>query len=96
MILEILFMELRDICISSFQRTYKRLRHSCVRWEKYSNIERIIDYAKSSGYKEMVLDIIEPLQAVIHLYKKHGFTECEPYYHNPMDDVIYMRKELIN
>ena len=59
-------------------------------------IESIMDHAKASGYKEMVLDTIEPLQAAIHLYKKHGFVECEPYYHNPMDDVIYMRKELIN
>ena len=57
-------------------------------------IESIMDHAKASGYKEMVLDTIEPLQAAIHLYKKHGFVECEPYYQNPMDDVIYMNKEL--
>ena len=56
-------------------------------------IESIMDRAKASGYKEMVLDTIEPLQAVIHLYKKHGFVECEPYYY-PMDDVIYMSKRL--
>lgn len=31
----------------------------------------------------MVLDTIEPLKAAIALYKKHGFTECEAYYHNP-------------
>ena len=53
-----------------------------------------MDHAKASGYKEMVLDTIEPLQAAIHLYKKHGFVECNPYYHNPMDDVIYMSKVL--
>ena len=57
-------------------------------------IESIMDHAKASGYKEMVLDTIEPLQAAIYLYKKHGFTECDPYYHNPMDDVIYMSKAL--
>ena len=57
-------------------------------------IESIMDRAKASGYKEMVLDTIEPLQAAIHLYKKHGFVECEPYYYNPMDDVIYMSKIL--
>ena len=28
------------------------------------------------------------------IYKKYGFEECEPYYHNPMDDVVYMRKDL--
>ena len=58
-------------------------------------IERIMEHAKNSGYTEMVLDTIEPLEAAIHLYKKHGFTKCEPYYHNPMDDVIYMSKELV-
>ena len=58
-------------------------------------IESIMDHAKASGYTEMVLDTIEPLKAAIHLYKKHGFTECEPYYHNPMDDVIYMSRELV-
>jgi ribosomal protein S18 acetylase RimI-like enzyme len=44
--------------------------------------------------EEMVLDTIVPLKAAISLYKKHGFEECEAYYHNPMDDVIYMRKAL--
>lgn len=36
----------------------------------------------------------EPFQAAIHLYKKFGFSECEPYYDNLMDDVIYMKKDL--
>ena len=59
-------------------------------------IESIVDYAKESGYKELVLDTNESLQAAIHLYKKHGFIECEPYYHNPMDDVIYMSSSCSN
>ena len=33
-------------------------------------------------------------RTAISLYIKHGFEECETYYHNPMDDVIYMRKAL--
>ena len=49
---------------------------------------------RKKGYKEMVLDTIEPLKAAIHLYKKFGFKECEPYYNNPMNDVIYMKKIL--
>ena len=53
-----------------------------------------MDHAKASGYREMVLGTTEPLHAVIHLYKNHGFVECGPYYHNPMDDVIYMSKRL--
>lgn len=57
-------------------------------------IEELIAHARQAGYKEMVLDTIVPLQSAIHLYKKLGFTECEPYYHNPMTDVLYFRKEL--
>lgn len=57
-------------------------------------IEELIAHARQAGYKEMVLDTIVPLQSAIHLYQKLGFTECEPYYHNPMPDVLYFRKEL--
>lgn len=57
-------------------------------------VEAIIDHARKAGYQEMVLDTIQPLHAAIHLYKKMGFTECAPYYENPMNDVIYMHKEL--
>ncbi len=57
-------------------------------------VERIIQSAKDKGYKEMVLDTIKPLKSAIHLYKKFGFVECEPYYNNPMDDVIYLKLKL--
>lgn len=59
-------------------------------------IENIIQKAIDDGYQEMVLDTIKPLKAAIVLYKKNGFTECQPYYDNPMSDVIYMKKELSN
>lgn len=57
-------------------------------------IGEILKHASRAGYKEMVLDTIEPLQAAIHLYREVGFQECEPYYDNPMEDVIYFKKEL--
>ena len=57
-------------------------------------VSEIVSHARDAGYKEMVLDTIVPLKAAISLYKKNGFEECEPYYNNPMDDVIYMKKEL--
>ncbi len=59
-------------------------------------VERIIVEAKKKGYREMVLDTLQPMHAAIAVYKKHGFIECEPYYNNPMCDVIYMKKVLIN
>jgi len=58
-------------------------------------VSEIIFHAKSSGYETMLLDTIKPLKPAINLYKKHGFIECEPYYDNPMDDVIYMKRELL-
>ena len=57
-------------------------------------IQKILEKAKQEGFKEMVLDTIPSLQSAVHLYKKFGFVECEPYYNNPMDDVLYMKKEL--
>lgn len=57
-------------------------------------VSEIISHAKAQGYKEMVLDTIIPLKAAIHIYKKYGFVECAAYYDNPMEDVIYMKKDL--
>ena len=58
-------------------------------------VKEIIAHAIKAGYREMVLDTISPLKEAISLYKKHGFIECEAYYNNPMVDVIYMRKRLL-
>ena len=55
----------------------------------------ILQLAKEDGYQEMVLDTLKPLQSAIALYHKLGFTETEAYYHNPMPDVVYMKKRLI-
>ena len=57
-------------------------------------VDQIIEHAKNAGYKEMVLDTLEPMAPAIHLYQKYGFEVCEPYYHNPFPDVIYMKKRI--
>ena len=57
-------------------------------------VKEILVHAKEAGFEEMVLDTIVPLKSAISLYKKYGFEECDPYYNNPMDDVIYMKKSL--
>lgn len=56
--------------------------------------EEVIRRARESGFCEMVLDTAKPLMAAIALYKKLGFEETEAYYYNPMDDVLYFRKEI--
>lgn len=57
-------------------------------------VEGIIGRAARAGYEEMVLDTLKLMKAAIHLYERAGFRECPPYYHNPMEDVLYFRKEL--
>ena len=57
-------------------------------------VETIIRRATQAGYEEMVLDTLEGMNAARHLYDKFGFELCEAYYHNPMPDVLYMRKSL--
>lgn len=57
-------------------------------------VENILIHAKQAGFEEMVLDTITPLRSAIHLYHKMGFVEGDPYYDNPMDDVIYFYKKL--
>lgn len=57
-------------------------------------VEEIVKHACMRGYQEMVLDTIETLKAARHIYKKNGFVECDAYYDNPMEDVIYMKKDL--
>lgn len=59
-----------------------------------SLVKEIISRARAAGFTEIVLDTIEPLKAAISLYQKNGFQRCEPYYNNPMNDVVYMIKFL--
>jgi putative acetyltransferase len=54
----------------------------------------IIHEAGKLSYKTMVLDTLEKLKPAISLYKNLGFIETDPYYQNPLPQVVYMKKEL--
>ncbi len=54
----------------------------------------IMDLAREDGCTRMVLDTVRPLEAAVALYRKLGFEEIEPYYCNPMEDVIYFGRDL--
>lgn len=43
----------------------------------------IIEAARKTGYRKMVLDTLPRLEAAIRLYQSLGFREARPYYHNP-------------
>jgi len=57
-------------------------------------VDLIIDEAAKLGYDKMKLDTLEKLQAAINIYLKKGFVITNPYYHNPLNGVVYMEKQL--
>ncbi len=56
--------------------------------------EAIIAKAKVLGYKKMQLDTLQRLDRAIGLYEKMGFKQIQPYYANPLTEVIYWELEL--
>ena len=42
----------------------------------------------------MVLDTEPRLETAIRMYRKLGFVEISDYYENPIEDIIFMEKEL--
>lgn len=54
----------------------------------------ILKTARSLGYDTMRLDTIASMTPARSLYRSLGFEEREPYYDNPLDDVVYMERPL--
>ena len=58
-------------------------------------IERLIEEARTVGYKRMRLDtLLGKMGKAVKLYASHGFDRIEPYYENPHDDVLFMELAL--
>jgi ribosomal protein S18 acetylase RimI-like enzyme len=57
-------------------------------------VQQLLKTATQLGYQKMKLDTLERLQAAINLYKKYGFVVTNAYYQNPLEEVVYMEKEL--
>lgn len=56
--------------------------------------EAIIAKAEQLGYRKMQLDTLERLEPALRLYEKLGFKRIEPYYANPLDEVVYLELEI--
>jgi ribosomal protein S18 acetylase RimI-like enzyme len=58
-------------------------------------VAKIIQDAKSIGYKKMRLDTIkEKMPKAVEIYTKYGFIEIKPYYHNPNPHTLFMELDL--
>jgi len=54
----------------------------------------IVEKARALSYDRMRLDTVKSMTAARHLYASLGFEETEPYYPNPLPDVVYMERDL--
>ncbi|MFO8100180.1 MAG: GNAT family N-acetyltransferase [Salinibacter sp.] len=54
----------------------------------------ILDVARDLGYDTMRLDTVASMKPARALYRSIGFEERSAYYHNPLDDVVYMERSL--
>ena len=57
-------------------------------------LERALIMAKKCDYSTIRLDTLSSMLPAISLYKKYGFYEISPYYHNPDPTAVYLEKQL--
>lgn len=56
--------------------------------------EEVIRAARTIGYQRMRLDTLRAMEPARALYRLLGFCEIAPYYHNPIDDVVFYELDL--
>ncbi|MEW5797833.1 MAG: GNAT family N-acetyltransferase [Bacteroidota bacterium] len=58
-------------------------------------VDTILADAKAIGYRTMRLDTLQRMETARALYAKLGFKIIPAYYNNPMEEVVYMEKNLL-
>ena len=57
-------------------------------------VNEIIKRARVFGYRKMVLDTLDSMQAAQKLYRSMGFREFKPDHSVPLDGLLYMELDL--
>jgi len=57
-------------------------------------LKQSFQLAKERGYKKIRLDTLSHMEPAIRLYRKFGFREIQPYYHNPESSAVFFEKSL--
>ena len=55
---------------------------------------RVIEEARTAGYREMYGDTLESMTSALEMYRRIGFCEVPPYAANPTPGAIYLRLAL--
>ncbi|MFM2395169.1 MAG: hypothetical protein RLZZ546_3152 [Bacteroidota bacterium] len=58
----------------------------------YKLMDILIDAAYEMKYEILKLDTLQSMHGAIKVYKEYGFYETDPYYYNPLADVVYFEK----
>jgi ribosomal protein S18 acetylase RimI-like enzyme len=77
------------------KRLYVRPKHQGkdIGW---SLMENLLQKLRVLGYARLVLDAVPPTKKAQALYERMGFTEIEPYFHNPIPDTKFYAFDLCN
>ncbi len=59
-------------------------------------LEKAIKLAAQCGYRKIRLDTLNHMIPATNLYKKYGFKEIPPYYHNPNATTVYFELQITN
>lgn len=57
-------------------------------------VVRLLEEAKTIGYRSVVLDTLPVMRSAIHLYRALGFREIEAYRDNPVEGALFMELDL--
>lgn len=56
--------------------------------------QEMLDAARMSGYRHLVLDTLNDMESARSLYEDLGFESIPPYYHNPIAGAHYLKVDL--
>jgi ribosomal protein S18 acetylase RimI-like enzyme len=59
-----------------------------------SLVRRLLEEARTRGYRRMRLDTVPGMDAAIALYRAAGFREIAPYRTNPIPGALFLELDL--